>query len=403
MFRLNVKLGLLGRIIVAIAFGIIVGSLVTKRFDWIVRSFVTFNGVFGQFLSFAIPLIIIGFIIPGIGELGKGAGKLVGITALIAYLSTVIAGLLAFGTAINVFPRILSGSFGKMGNPEDALLKGFLEIEIPPVFGVMTALVIAFVFGIGIASIKSERLLALSIDFRSIIELVIGKVIIPLLPFHIAGIFMNMTYAGQVAQILSVFALVFVIIIVLHFVMLTLQYTIAGIVNHENPFRLLKTMMPAYFTAIGTQSSAATIPVTLRQTKINDTDEEVANFVIPLCATIHLAGSTITLTSVVIAILYLNDMPVTFGAIFPFILALGVTMIAAPGVPGGGVMAAIGLFASMLGFNETMISLAIALYIAQDSFGTAANVTGDGAIAKIVHAIKRHTSILDDQNSKKTA
>lgn len=403
MFRLNVKLGLLGRIIVAIAFGIIVGSLVTERFDWIVRSFVTFNGVFGQFLSFAIPLIIIGFIIPGIGELGKGAGKLVGITALIAYLSTVIAGLLAFGTAINVFPRILSGSFGKMGNPEDALLKGFLEIEIPPVFGVMTALVIAFVFGIGIASIKSERLLALSIDFRSIIELVIGKVIIPLLPFHIAGIFMNMTYAGQVAQILSVFALVFVIIIVLHFVMLTLQYTIAGIVNHENPFRLLKTMMPAYFTAIGTQSSAATIPVTLRQTKINDTDEEVANFVIPLCATIHLAGSTITLTSVVIAILYLNDMPVTFGAIFPFILALGVTMIAAPGVPGGGVMAAIGLFASMLGFNETMISLAIALYIAQDSFGTAANVTGDGAIAKIVHAIKRHTSILDDQNSKKTA
>ncbi|MGI1805837.1 dicarboxylate/amino acid:cation symporter [Exiguobacterium sp. TDN 0502] len=400
---MNVKLGLLGRIIVAIAFGIIVGSLVTERFDWIVRSFVTFNGVFGQFLSFAIPLIIIGFIIPGIGELGKGAGKLVGITALIAYLSTVIAGLLAFGTANNVFPRILSGSFGKMGNPEDALLKGFLEIEIPPVFGVMTALVIAFVFGIGIASIKSERLLALSIDFRSIIELVIGKVIIPLLPFHIAGIFMNMTYAGQVAQILSVFALVFVIIIVLHFVMLTLQYTIAGIVNHENPFRLLKTMMPAYFTAIGTQSSAATIPVTLRQTKINDTDEEVANFVIPLCATIHLAGSTITLTSVVIAILYLNDMPVTFGAIFPFILALGVTMIAAPGVPGGGVMAAIGLFASMLGFNETMISLAIALYIAQDSFGTAANVTGDGAIAKIVHVIKRHTSILDDQNSKKTA
>lgn len=403
MIGLKFNIGLLGRIVIAIAFGIIVGSLVTERFDWIVRSFVTFNGIFGQFLSFAIPLIILGFIVPGIGELGKGAGKLVGITSLIAYLSTVAAGLLAYGTAVSLFPKMLSGSFGKMENPEEALLKGFMEIEIPPVFGVMTALVMAFVFGIGIAAVKSNRLLELAVDFRSIIELVIAKVIIPLLPFHIAGIFMNMTYAGQVAEILSVFALVFVVIIVLHFVMLTLQYVIAGIVNKENPFRLLKTMMPAYFTAIGTQSSAATIPVTLRQTKANDTDEEVANFVVPLCATIHLAGSTITLTSVVIAILYLNNLPVTFGQIFPFILALGVTMIAAPGVPGGAVMAATGLFVSMLGFDQTMVSLAIALYIAQDSFGTAANVAGDGAIAKMVHAVKRNTSILDEKKPREIA
>lgn len=169
MIGLKFKIGLLGRIVIAIAFGIIVGSLVTERFDWIVRSFVTFNGIFGQFLSFAIPLIILGFIIPGIGELGKGAGKLVGVTALIAYLSTVVAGLLAYGTAVNLFPRMLSGSFANMENPEEALLKGFMEVEIPPVFGVMTALVMAFVFGIGIAATRSERLLELSIDFRSII------------------------------------------------------------------------------------------------------------------------------------------------------------------------------------------------------------------------------------------
>ena len=159
-------------------------------------------------------------------------------------------------------------------------------------------------------------------------------------------------------------------------------------------------MMPAYFTAIGTQSSAATIPVTLRQSKANNTDEGVANFVVPLCATIHLSGSTITLTSVGVALMYLNGMPMSFAIVLPFILALGVTMIAAPGVPGGAVMASLGLFGSMLGFSETMLSLVIALYLAQDSFGTATNVTGDGAIAKIVHYFKRNTNILDDAKER---
>ena len=275
-----------------------------------------------------------------------------------------------------------------------------MEFDIPPVFGVMTALILAFVIGIGIAAIESKRSLDLAMDFRDIIELLISKVIIPLLPIHIAGIFMNMTYAGQVAEILSVFSLVFVTIIVLHLTMLMIQYSIAGGLNKENPFKLLKTMMPAYFTAIGTQSSAATIPVTLRQVKLNNTDEGVANFVIPLSATIHLSGSTITLTSVGVALMYLNGMALSYAIMLPFILALGVTMIAAPGVPGGAVMASLGLFGSILEFDATMQSLVIALYLAQDSFGTATNVTGDGAIAKIIHYFKHNTKLLDNTSSK---
>jgi len=388
MIYLKLRIGLLGRIIIAIAFGILLGSIVPESQNWIVRTFVTFNTVFGQFLGFAIPLIILAFIIPGIGELGKGAGKLVGLTAAIAYISTIVAGTLAYFTTSTLFPQILSRSTASAENPEEALLKSFMEFEIPPVFGVMTALILAFVIGIGIAAIESKRSLDLAMDFRDIIELLISKVIIPL------------TYAGQVAEILSVFSLVFVTIIVLHLTMLLIQYSVAGALNKENPLRLLKTMMPAYFTAIGTQSSAATIPVTLRQAKANNTDEGVANFVVPLCATIHLSGSTITLTSVGVALMYLNGMPMSFAIVLPFILALGVTMIAAPGVPGGAVMASLGLFGSMLGFSETMLSLVIALYLAQDSFGTATNVTGDGAIAKIVHYFKRNTKILDDAKER---
>jgi len=370
MIYLKLRIGLLGRIIIAIAFGILLGSIVPESQNWIVRTFVTFNTVFGQFLGFAIPLIILAFIIPGIGELGKGAGKLVGLTAAIAYISTIVAGTLAYFTTSTLFPQILSRSTASAENPEEALLKSFMEFEIPPVFGVMTALILAFVIGIGIAAIESKRSLDLAMDFRDIIELLISKVIIPLT------------------------------IIVLHLTMLLIQYSVAGALNKENPLRLLKTMMPAYFTAIGTQSSAATIPVTLRQAKANNTDEGVANFVVPLCATIHLSGSTITLTSVGVALMYLNGMPMSFAIVLPFILALGVTMIAAPGVPGGAVMASLGLFGSMLGFSETMLSLVIALYLAQDSFGTATNVTGDGAIAKIVHYFKRNTKILDDAKER---
>ena len=380
------KLGLLPKLIIAIIIGILVGSFAP---EWLVRTFVTFNNVFGNFLGFAIPLIIIGFVAPGIGDLGDGAGKLLAITAGIAYLSTIISGSLAYLTSTIVLPTFLKvGSLSlNPGDPEGALLETFFNIEMPPIFGVMTALLIAFTLGLGIAAIKGDTLKKLMNEFQEIVEKLINGIIIPLLPLHILGIFANMTYAGQVVTILSVFSRVFVMILMIHLVTLIIQFVIGGTFAGANPFKALVNMVPAYFTAIGTQSSAATIPITLAQTKKNGVKDDIADFVIPLCATIHLSGSTITLVSCAMAIMMLNGMAISFASIFPFILMLGITMVAAPGVPGGAVIAALGLLETMLGFSQPMLSLMIALYVAQDSFGTATNIAGDGAIALMVNKI----------------
>ncbi|MBF8984808.1 dicarboxylate/amino acid:cation symporter [Lutibacter sp. B2] len=383
------KFGLLPKLLIAIGIGILLGNFASKN---LIKLLATFNGIFGNFLGFAIPLIIIGFVAPGIGDLGNGAGKLLAITAGFAYLSTIISGSFAFFTSSIVLPKFLTPGSLTMNaaNPEDALVHPFFNVDMPPIMGVMTALLIAFTIGLGIAAIKGDTIKKFMYEFQQIIEKVISNIIIPLLPFHILGIFANMTFAGQVATIMSVFARVFVMIIVLHFIIIIIQYMIAGTVGGRNPFSLLKNMIPAYFTAIGTQSSAATIPVTLRQTKFNGVNEGIAEFVIPLCATIHLSGSTITLTSCAMAVMMLNGLTVSFSTMFPFILMLGVTMVAAPGVPGGAVMAALGLLETMLGFTPTLTSLMIALYLTQDSFGTACNVTGDGAIAIMVNRISGH-------------
>ncbi|HBZ09757.1 MAG TPA: dicarboxylate/amino acid:cation symporter [Bacillus bacterium] len=389
------KFGLLPRIVLAIVLGILIGLVAPNPF---IRIFATFNGLFGNFLGFIIPLLIIGFIVPGIGAIGKGAGKVLGWTAAIAYISTIGAGLLAFITAKTLYPSILANqSLKEFANPEDALLKSYFNIEMEPLMGIMTALLLSFVIGIGIAAIKSDLLLKLSTDFRDIIHLVIEKVIIPLLPVHIFGIFANMTNAGQVGSILSIFIKVFAMIIILHIVYLIIQYTIAGSVQKRNPFSMLKTMSPAYFTALGTQSSAATIPVTLKQAKQVIKMERVADFTVPLLATIHLSGSTITLVSCSMAVMFMQGQGYAFATMLPFILMLGITMVAAPGVPGGAVMAAIGLLESMLGFGPTMTALMIALYITQDSFGTACNVTGDGAITAIMDKINRKDSMAEEK------
>lgn len=379
----KLKIGLLTRIVLAIALGIFIGSFIPENG---VRLMATFNGLFGNFLGFVVPLIIIAFIAPGIAQLGQGSGKLIGLATFIAYSSTLIAGFMAMVVASALLPKIISGSSSEsFSNPEEALATAFFKVDMPPAVGIMSALLLAFIFGIGMAATKSVSLKRGFDEFNNIIEKVIGKVIIPLLPVHILGIFMNMTFGGQVARILSVFAIVFVLIILLHITMLVMQYTVAGTLNKQNPFTLLKIMSPAYFTALGTQSSAATIPVTLAQTKKTGASEKVTDFTVPLFATIHLSGSTITLVTCAIGVLLINGQAIEFKVIIPFIFMLGITMIAAPGVPGGAVMAAIGLLSSMLGFNETMIALMLALYLAQDSFGTATNVTGDGALTLITN------------------
>lgn len=376
------KLGLLPKLIIGIVIGIVLGKL---GMALPVRLLATFSGLFGNFLKFVIPLIIIGFVAPGIGDLGKGAGKLLGLTTGIAYLSTILAGSLAYFVNSLIFSNetvkeVISGSE----------LSGYFTVDMPPVMGVMTALLMAFTLGIGMSVIKGNAIKSVMKEFQTIVEKIIGNIIIPLLPFYIAGIFANMAYSGQVEAMMSQFAKVFAVIILLHFIVLATQYTIAGTIAGASPITLIKTMIPAYFTAIGTQSSAATIPVTLKQTKENGVNEGVADFAVPLCATIHLSGSTVTLVSCAMAVMAMNGMSVSFSAMFGFILMLGVTMVAAPGVPGGAVMAALGLLEVMLGFTPVMSSLMIALYLTQDSFGTACNVTGDGAIAVVVNKLAGH-------------
>ncbi|MCF2612131.1 dicarboxylate/amino acid:cation symporter [Fusobacterium perfoetens] len=379
------KFGLLPKLILGILAGIAIGKM---KVLFVVELLATFNNIFGSFLGFIIPLIIVGFVAPGIGNLGKSAGKLLGGSTVLAYVSTIIAGSFAYVVDTNIFPKLLNvGSFilHDTTNPEEALVKSLINIKIAPLMDVMTALVLAFVLGLGIAYLKEDTVKKFMDEFQLIVEGTIKSVIIPLLPFHISGIFANMTYAGKVEMIIAVFAKVFVVIITLHILILLFQYTVAGSLNGKNPISLIRNMLPAYFTAVGTQSSAATIPVTLAQTKKNGANDGIAEFTVPLFATIHLSGSTITLTSCSLAIMMLEGMNFSFGSYFGFILMLGVTMVAAPGVPGGAVMAALGLIQSMLGFNAELSSLMIALYLAQDSFGTACNVTGDGALALIVN------------------
>ena len=380
------KLGLLPRLIVGLIAGIIVGKI---GFIPLLRIMLTFNGLFGNFLQFVIPLIILGFVAPGIGDLGKKAGKLLAVTTVLAYGSTIVSGSLAFFTNSILLRKILpaGAALAEGSHPEAGLLTGYLTVDMPPIMGVMTALLMAFIIGIGIAVVEGTTLKNFMNEIQTIVEKIITNIIIPFLPLYIAGIFANMTYAGEIVKIMSVFAKVFGIIIILHFVILLIQYTIAGTLAGANPLLLIRKMLPAYFTAIGTQSSAATIPVTLNQTKENGVNEGIADFTIPLCATIHLSGSTITLVSCSMAVMMLHGMPITFSGMFGFILMLGVTMVAAPGVPGGAVMAALGLLESMLGFGPELTSLMIALYLTQDSFGTACNVTGDGAIAIMVNKV----------------
>lgn len=382
----KLKVSLLTKVVIAIVAGILFGQFLP---DSIARIFVTFNSLFGNFLSFAIPLIILGLVTPAIGELGRGAGKLLALTALIAYGSTILSGFLTYFSSAAVFPQLLSVNteLTAMENPGDFMLQPFFSVAMPPLMEVMTALLLSFTIGLGLSYIEGHTLRNAFSDFQQIVTKLIDSVIIPLLPIHIFGIFLNMTVSGQVMSVVTMFMKVIIVIFVLHVLLLIVQFLIAGGLIGKNPFRLLKNMLPAYATALGTQSSAATIPVTLAQTIKNGVRKTIAVFVIPLCATIHLSGSTMKITACAMAIMYMSGEPVTFAALAGFIMMLGITMVAAPGVPGGAIMAALGVLQSMLGFNETLQALMIALYIAMDSFGTACNVTGDGAIAIIVDKI----------------
>ena len=390
------KMGLLPKIILAILLGVVCGLFFP---GWLVRLFLTVNSLFGNFLNFIIPLLILGLVAPGIADLGKGAGRLLLITAVLAYGFTLFSGFFTYFTCDLVYPWLLS-SADHITDVQEAseALQPYFTVEMPAVMGVMSALILAFTLGLGMSVIDGNRLKLVMEDFKDIINKVITAVIIPLLPLYIFGIFLNMTHSGQVSGVMGVFLKIIVVIFVMTVILLFLQFFIAGTIGKKNPFCLFRNMLPAYMTALGTQSSAATIPVTLEQTVKNGVRPDLAGFVIPLCATIHLSGSTMKIVACAMAIMLMSGMEIHFTQFAGFIMMLGIAMVAAPGVPGGAIMAALGLLQSMLGFDETAQALMIALYIAMDSFGTATNVTGDGAIAVIVDRISRKSALSGDNS-----
>ena len=394
--------GLLPKVLIAIALGVVCSLFFPNG---LTRVFITINSIFSNFLGLFIPIIILGLIAPGIFELGKGAGKLLLITAGIAYLSTILSGLFSFVTCQVTYPSMLGGAVASLGGIDMAAndLKPYFTIEMPPLMSVTTSLVLAFVTGLSLIAIKGDSLRGVMLELRELVFLVIRKVIIPILPVFIFGIFLEMGAEGNVGPVLGMFLKIILIIFAMHVTVLVLQFCIAGAIAHKNPFKALVTMLPAYVTALGTQSSAATIPVTRVQAIKNGVDPDVADFVVPLCATIHMSCSMLKIVACAYAISLSMGLDISFATYAGFILMLGITMIAAPGVPGGAIMAALGLLASMLGFDTNMQGLMIALYIAMDSFGTAGNVTGDGAIALIINKIKMKTTDARPENSPVSA
>lgn len=373
-------IGLLPRVIIAMAIGIVVGMVCP---EWLSRLMATFNGIFSAYLGFLIPLIIIGFVTPAIIDIGNRAGRMLLATVALAYLATILSGLFSYMCGTAIFPSLITETL-PLSAVENASVTPWFTLEINPLCSVTTALVFAFLTGICGASLNTDVIARGFREFRDIMEMGIRRSVIPLLPIYIFGIFMNMTVEGQVAVMLKTFFSIILIIFAIHVAVLVLQYLIASLFSRRNPFKMLWTMMPAYFTALGTQSSAATIPVTLRQTVKMGVSEDIAGFVIPLCATIHLSGSTLKIVACALALMIMQGITPEFNLFLGFICMLGVTMVAAPGIPGGAIMAALGVLSGILGFTEQQCALMIALYIAMDSFGTACNVTGDGALATII-------------------
>ncbi len=322
--------GLLAKILIAMASGIGAGLVFP---DGLSRCFITFNGLFSEFLGFIIPLLIVGFVAPAITDIGHRAGKMLLFTALLAYGFTIMAGLISYFTGVATFPSLISADSHIRAEASAANLAPFFEMEITPMMTVTTALVLAFVIGLGTAMTGGESLRRGRGNFRDVITWTINRAIIPLLPLYIFGIFLNMTVCDQVGPVLLTFVKIIAVIFMLHVGILVLQYCIAACFSGKNPFRALATMMPAYFTALGTQSSAATIPVTLKRALSLGVDKDVAGFTVPLCATIHMSGSTLKIVACALALMIARGMDYDFAMFAGFIAMLGMTIIAAPGVP----------------------------------------------------------------------
>lgn len=391
MEKKKINLGLVPKLLLAIVLGIIVGQLSFIP-TVLLRIPVTFSNLFSSLLSFVIPLMIVGFIVKGISDLTEGAGKLLGVATFISYGSTILGGLAAYFVASTIFPFFITSQINTDVQEASNELVTLFEIPLEPMLDVTAAIAFSFIMGMSIswlrAKHKSDTLYNVFNEFNLIIIKVLNTAIIPLLPFFIFGNFVNLSYSGQVFDILSVFWRVFLIVIALHLTLIVLWFTFAGLYRKKNPIQLIKNQIPGYFTAIGTQSSAATIPINIECAQKNGVSRKIREFMIPLCATIHLLGSMVTIISCVFAVLYLYDMPISLGMMASFIATLGIAMVAAPGAPGGAIMSALP-FLTIVGIDPTgtLGNLLITLYLTQDSFGTAANVSCDNAITLVVEKI----------------
>ena len=388
------EIGLVPKLIIAIVIGILIGQFLPES---VCRFVVTLSGIFGSFLKFVIPLMILAYVTMGIADLSQGAGKLLLITVLIAYGSTLVAGSGSYFVSSTLFPNFISADAlaqieATAGNSVDS----FFSIALPPVIDTLSAVVLAFILGLCMSAMRGKEIgdtLYNSFkDFSTIIDKVLHKAIIPLLPLFICGTFVDMTKSGRTFVILGILWKVFLVVIIMHLVIITIQFVVAGAISRKNPFVLIKNQIPAYTTAIGTQSSAATIPVNLECAKNDGVSEEIRNFVVPLCANIHMAGSMITIVACATAVCLMNGIPIGLHTVVPFVMTLGVAMVASPGAPGGSIMTALPflymIFGKDLGNTDGPIcALMVALYITQDSFGTACNVSGDNAIGVVVESI----------------
>ena len=388
------KLGLVPKLIIAIVLGILIGQFLPEGFC---RLVVTLSGLFSTFLKFVIPLMILAYVTMGIADLSQGAGKLLLITVAIAYGSTLIAGTASFLVADNLFPSFMSaGALEQIAATADASLSSYFSISLEPVLDTLSAVALAFVLGLCLSTMRGKEMgnsLYNGIsDFSKIIDKVLHTVIIPLLPLYICGTFVDMTKSGKTFAILSILWKVFLVVIIMHLICIAIQFCIAGAVSKKNPLTLIKNQIPGYTTALGTQSSAATIPVNLQCAETDGVCEQIRNFVVPLCANIHMAGSMITITACATAVCLMNQLPISLSTVVPFIMTLGIAMVASPGAPGGSIMTALPFLYRIFGAeagdpNGPICAIMVALYITQDSFGTACNVSGDNAIGVIVDTI----------------
>ena len=379
MEKKKFKLGLFPKLIIAIIIGILFGQFLPV---WFCRIVVTLSSIFSTFLSFIIPLMILAYVTMGIANLKSGAGKLLLITVILAYLSTLAAGSASFLVADTLFPSFMSdGALEQIAATAGNSLESYFSLEIPPLFDTLSAVVLAFVLGLCLSTLRGktigDTLYNWMSDFSGVIDQVLHSVIIPLLPLYICGTFTNMTKSGQTFAILGILWKVFLV---------------AGAVSQKNPFRLIRNQIPGYITALGTQSSAATIPVNLQCAEKDGVSAEISNFVVPLCANIHMAGSMITITACSTAVCLMNQIPISLATVIPFIMTLGIAMVASPGAPGGSIMTALPFLYMVFGAEAgdpsgPICAIMVALYITQDSFGTACNVSGDNAIGVIVETI----------------